>query len=72
VDGLRALGARFAELDLPRVGIFGWSFGLYLAPLKRPDVFKVAVAGAPVVDWRDHDTHHTEPRWCASSFGVAW
>ena len=31
-----------------------------LAVLKRPDVFKAAVAGAPVVDWRDYDTHYTE------------
>src|SRR5262245_31228154 len=31
-----------------------------LAVLRRPDLFKVAVAGAPVVDWRDYDTHYTE------------
>ena len=31
-----------------------------LAVMRRPDVFKVAVAGAPVVDWRDYDTHYTE------------
>ena len=45
------------------MGIYGWSFGGYmaaLAVLRRPDVFKVAVAGAPVVDWRDYDTHYTE------------
>jgi dipeptidyl-peptidase 4 len=63
VEGLRALGARLPELDLGRVGIYGWSFGGYLsalAALRRPDVFRVAVAGAPVVDWRDYDTHYTE------------
>ena len=63
VEALQALGARFRELDLGRVGIYGWSFGGYmaaLAVLKRPDVFKAAVAGAPVVDWRDYDTHYTE------------
>jgi dipeptidyl-peptidase-4 len=63
VEGLRALGARYPELDLDRVGIHGWSFGGYmaaLAVLRRPDVFKVAVAGAPVVDWLDYDTHYTE------------
>ena len=51
------------EVDLARVGIEGWSFGGYmaaLAALKRPDVFKAAVAGAPVVDWLDYDTHYTE------------
>ena len=61
--GVAALGKRFPELDTKRVGIFGWSFGGYLAGLavlRRPDVFKCAVAGAPVVDWRDYDTHYTE------------
>jgi dipeptidyl-peptidase-4 len=63
VAGLEALGKRFPELDLGRVGIDGWSFGGYLAALaalRRPDIFKAAVAGAPVVDWHDYDTHYTE------------
>ncbi len=63
VTALRALGARFPELDLDRVGVCGWSFGGYLsacAALRRPDVFKAAVAGAPVTDWSDYDTHYTE------------
>jgi dipeptidyl-peptidase-4 len=61
--GLRALGHKFPEIDLERVGIYGWSFGGYmaaLAVLREPDVFKAAVAGAPVVDWLDYDTHYTE------------
>ncbi len=60
---LQALAAKHPELDLGRVGITGWSFGGYesaLAVLKRGDVFHVAVAGAPVVDWHDYDTHYTE------------
>jgi dipeptidyl-peptidase-4 len=63
VEGLRALGARYPELDLGRVGIYGWSFGGYmsaLAVMRRPDVFRAGVAGAPVVDWQDYDTHYTE------------
>jgi dipeptidyl-peptidase-4 len=63
VDGLRALAAELPGLDLTRVGITGWSFGGYvaaLAALRRPDVYRAAVAGAPVVDWRDYDTHYTE------------
>ncbi len=63
VAALRALGARFGEMDLSRVGIKGWSFGGYmaaLAVLRRGDVFHAAAAGAPVVDWHDYDTHYTE------------
>jgi dipeptidyl-peptidase-4 len=63
VRGLRELGKRFPEMDLGRVGIDGWSFGGYLSALavmRRPDVFKAAVAGAPVADWHDYDTHYTE------------
>src|SRR5262249_5698873 len=63
VSGLRALAREVPEIDLQRVGIVGWSFGGYLsalALLKRPDVFKAAVAGAPVVDWKDYDTVYTE------------
>ncbi len=63
VAALQALAKEVPELDLTRVGMQGWSFGGYmaaLAVLKRPDVFKAAVAGAPVVDWLDYDTHYTE------------
>ena len=63
VAALQALAAQVPEVDLARAGIEGWSFGGYmsaLAVLKRSDVFKAAVAGAPVVDWYDYDTHYTE------------
>lgn len=63
VAGLQALAAEVPEMDLGRVGIFGWSFGGYLstmAVLLRPDVFHAAVAGAPVTEWREYDTHYTE------------
>jgi len=63
VEALQALGRRYEELDLARVGIYGWSFGGYfsaMAVMRRPDVFHVGVAGAPVVDWADYDTHYTE------------
>ena len=60
---LEALGARYPELDLGRVGVFGWSFGGYMTAmlvLRRPDRVRCGVAGAPVADWRDYDTHYTE------------
>ncbi len=63
VKGLKLLCEKFPEMDCDRVGIVGWSFGGYMAAnavLRRPDVFKAAVAGAPVTDWEDYDTHYTE------------
>jgi dipeptidyl-peptidase-4 len=63
VGALQALGARHRELDLSRVGVTGWSFGGYfaaMAVLLRPDIFKAAVAGAPVTDWALYDTAYTE------------
>lgn len=63
VDALHAAAERHPDLDLTRVGIRGWSFGGYLAALavlRRPDVFAVAVAGAPVTDHRLYDTHYKE------------
>jgi dipeptidyl-peptidase-4 len=63
VSALTDLAAKHPEMDLKRVGITGWSFGGYmsaLAVLRRPDIFKAAVAGAPVSDWLDYDTQYTE------------
>ena len=63
VAALRAVARLHPDLDLDRVGITGWSFGGYLAALAvldRPDVFHVAVAGAPVTDWRLYDTAYSE------------
>ncbi len=48
VTALAAAAEQFADLDLSRVAIRGWSFGGYLsalAVLRRPDVFHAAVAG---------------------------
>ncbi|MDP9441372.1 MAG: S9 family peptidase, partial [Actinomycetota bacterium] len=49
--------------DPDRVGIYGWSYGGYMSALclaKAPEVFAVAVAGAPVTSWDGYDTHYTE------------
>jgi dipeptidyl-peptidase-4 len=63
VAGLQSLAKRFPELDATRVGVTGWSFGGYftaMATIRRPDIFRVGVAGAPVVDFADYDTAYTE------------
>jgi dipeptidyl-peptidase-4 len=63
LDALDAVAELEARLDLSRVGIRGWSYGGTLAALaavRRPDRFRAAVVGAPVIDWRLYDTHYTE------------
>lgn len=50
-------------VDPSRIGIWGWSYGGYLASLcitKGADVFKMAIAVAPVTTWRFYDTIYTE------------
>lgn len=50
-------------IDESRIGIFGWSFGGYLSTLsilKGRDVFKSAIAVAPVITWRYYDNIYTE------------
>lgn len=62
VDGVHWLVAQ-GLADPHRVGITGWSYGGYMALMclaKAPDVFKVAVAGAPVTDYAGYDTAYTE------------
>ncbi len=54
---------RKAWIDENRIGIFGWSFGGYLSSLcilKGNDVFKSAIAVAPVTTWRYYDNIYTE------------
>ncbi len=50
-------------IDKNRIGIYGWSFGGFMALnaiLKAPDVFAVAISVAPVTSWRFYDTIYTE------------
>ncbi len=49
--------------DQSKIGVYGWSYGGYMALMclaQVPEVFKVAVAGAPVTSWDGYDTHYTE------------
>ena len=62
IAGARHLAA-LPYVDGGRIGIYGWSYGGYMAArclLMAPDLFKAAVAGAPVADWDGYDTHYTE------------
>jgi len=50
-------------VDASRIGIWGWSFGGYMSSLclfKGADVFKMAIAVAPVTNWRYYDSIYTE------------
>ncbi len=50
-------------VDESRIGIFGWSYGGYMSSLcitKGADVFKSAIAVAPVTNWRYYDNIYTE------------
>ncbi|MEM1136189.1 MAG: S9 family peptidase [Bacteroidota bacterium] len=50
-------------IDASRIGIWGWSYGGYMSSLcimKGADIFKTAVAMAPVTTWRFYDSIYTE------------
>lgn len=50
-------------VDASRIGVFGWSYGGYLSSLcllKGNEVFKAAIAVAPVTNWKWYDTIYTE------------
>lgn len=55
--------AKQSYVDPERIGIWGWSYGGYMSSLcitKGADVFKMAIAVAPVTNWRFYDTIYTE------------
>jgi len=62
IAAAKSLGER-AYIDAERIGIWGWSFGGFMssnALFKGNDVFKMAIAVAPVTSWRFYDTVYTE------------
>ena len=55
--------AAMSYVDGSRLGVWGWSYGGYMSSLtlfKGNDVFKTAIAVAPVSNWRYYDTVYTE------------
>jgi dipeptidyl-peptidase-4 len=62
IDAAKELG-KLDYIDQDRIGIWGWSYGGYMSSLaitKGADVFKMAIAVAPVTSWRFYDTVYTE------------
>lgn len=62
IEAARYLG-ELPYTDASRIGIFGWSYGGYMSSLcllKGNNVFKAAIAVAPVTNWRWYDTIYTE------------
>ena len=52
-----------AYVDTARMGVHGWSFGGFMTTslmTTYPDVFKVGVAGGPVIDWRWYEVMYGE------------
>ncbi len=59
VDFLKSL----PYVDADRMGVYGWSFGGFMTinlMCSYPDVFKVAVAGGPVIDWKWYEVMYGE------------
>jgi dipeptidyl-peptidase-4 len=55
--------AALPYVDASRIGIQGWSYGGYMSSLcitKGADIFKMAIAVAPVTNWRYYDSIYTE------------
>lgn len=62
ISSAKYLGA-LPYVDKGRIGIFGWSYGGYMSSLclsKGAEIFKAAIAVAPVTNWRYYDTIYTE------------
>lgn len=62
IDAAKTLGA-MPFVNKSRIGIWGWSYGGFMASnciLKGADVFKMAIAVAPVTNWRFYDSIYTE------------
>lgn len=62
IDAAKVIG-NYVFVDKSRIGIFGWSYGGFMSSnciLKGADVFKMAIAVAPVTNWRFYDSVYTE------------
>ena len=60
-------GAKFLQslpyVDADKIGVHGWSFGGFMTTnlmLTYPEIFKVGVAGGPVIDWQFYEIMYGE------------
>lgn len=61
-DAAKIIG-RLPYVDQTRIGIWGWSYGGFMASnciFRSGEIFKMAIAVAPVTNWRFYDTVYTE------------
>jgi dipeptidyl-peptidase-4 len=62
IDAAKLFGT-YTYVDKSRIGIFGWSYGGFMSSnciFQGADVFKAAIAVAPVTSWRYYDSVYTE------------
>ncbi|CAM4052435.1 MULTISPECIES: S9 family peptidase [Flavobacterium] len=62
IDAAKVIG-NYAYVDQSRIGIFGWSYGGFMSSnciFQGADIFKAAIAVAPVTSWRYYDSIYTE------------
>ena len=61
--GLEALLEANPWIDRERIGVHGWSYGGFMTitlATSHPDIFKTAVAGGPVIDWKWYEVMYGE------------
>ncbi len=62
MEGIKFLKS-LSYVDAERIGVHGWSYGGFMTIsliTNYPDVFKVAVAGGPVIDWKWYEAMYGE------------
>ncbi len=62
IEGVKFLKS-LPYVDADRIGVHGWSFGGFMTTnlmCSYPDVFKVGVAGGPVIDWKYYEVMYGE------------
>lgn len=62
LEGVKFLD-KLGYVDMKRIGVHGWSYGGFMTTslmVNYPDIFKVGVAGGPVIDWKYYEVMYGE------------